>query len=63
MSLRNEQCDIVLKRQVSTRWDGVRQFFEDLRRRAEPEGGFVAIVEVCGFNQWLLSMLAEYECH
>ena len=27
-----------------------------------PEGGFVAIVEVCGFNDWLLKLLAEYGC-
>ncbi len=62
VNLRNEQGDVVLKRQVSTRWGRVRKFFEDLRRRAELEGGFVAIVEVCGFNQWLLKMLAEYGC-
>jgi transposase len=62
VNLRNEQGDVVLKRQVSTRWDRVRKFLEDLRQQAEPEGGFVAIVEVCGFNQWLLKMLAEYEC-
>jgi transposase len=62
VNLRNEQGDVVLKRQVSTQWDRVRKFFEDLRQRAEPEGGFVAIVEVCGFNQWLLKMLVEYGC-
>ena len=27
-----------------------------------PEGGFVAILEVCGFNDWLLKLLAEYGC-
>jgi transposase len=26
------------------------------------EGGFVAIVEVCGFNDWLLQLLPEYGC-
>ncbi|MCH8043846.1 MAG: hypothetical protein IID44_24515 [Planctomycetes bacterium] len=26
------------------------------------EGGFVAILEVCGFNDWLLEMLDEYDC-
>jgi transposase len=52
----------VLRRQVSTRWDRVRAFFADLQAQAEPEGGFAAVVEVCGFNQWLLKMLAEYGC-
>jgi transposase len=33
-----------------------------LRRLAQPEGGFAAIVEICGFNDWLLKMLAEYGC-
>ena len=27
-----------------------------------PKGGFAAIVEVCGFNDWLLKMLTEYGC-
>jgi transposase len=62
VSLRNEAGDVVLRRQVSTEWERVRAFFEELRRLAEAEGGFVAIVEVCGFNDWLLKMLAEYGC-
>lgn len=62
VSIRNEQGDVVLKRQVSTEWDRVRKFFEELRELAEPEGGFLAIVEICGFNDWLLEMLAEYGC-
>jgi transposase len=62
VSIRNEAGDVTLRRQVSTEWDRVRAFFEEVRRQAEPEGGFAAIVEVCGFNEWLLKMLAEYEC-
>ncbi len=62
VNLRDEQGEVLLKRQVSTQWDRVRKFLEDLRRRAEPEGGFMATVEVCGFNDWLLKMLAEYGC-
>ena len=58
VNLRNEQGDVELKRQVSTEWDRVRKFFEELRNQAEPEGGFAAVVEVCGFNHWLLKMLA-----
>jgi hypothetical protein len=33
-----------------------------LRSTSVPEGGFIAIVEVCGFNDWLLKLLAEYGC-
>jgi transposase len=62
VSVRNEAGDVVLRGQVSTQWDRVRAFFEELRRIAEAEGGFAAIVEVCGFNDWLLKMLAEYGC-
>jgi len=62
VNLRDENGEILLKRQVSTRWDRVRAFFEDLRKRSEPEGGFAAIVELCGFNDWLLKMLDEFGC-
>jgi transposase len=60
--IRNEQGDLVLRRQVSTKWERVRAFFEQLREQSDPEGGFVAILEVCGFNDWLLQMLTEYGC-
>ena len=62
VNVRNEQGELVLKRQVSTKWDRVREFFDALRGQAEPEGGFMAVVEVCGFNDWLLKMLDEYGC-
>jgi transposase len=62
VSIRNEAGDVILRRQVSTEWDRVRAFFDELRRLAASEGGFVAIVEVCGFNDWLLKMLPEYGC-
>jgi transposase len=61
--IRNEQGDLVLRRQVSTKWDRARAFFEQLRGESGKEGGFVAILEVCDFNDWLLKMLAEYGCH
>jgi transposase len=62
VNLRNEEGEVVLKRQVSTQWDRVRKFFEELEQQAELEGGFMAIVELCGFNDWLLQMLALYGC-
>jgi transposase len=63
VNVRNEAGDAILRRQVSTEWDRVRVFFEQLQQLAEPEGGFAAIVEVCGFNDWLLKMLTEFGCH
>jgi transposase len=62
VSVRNEAGDVTLRRQVSTEWNRVRAFFDELRRADSPEGGFAAIVEVCGFNDWLLKMLTEYGC-
>jgi transposase len=62
VNLRNEFGDMVLRRQISTEWERVRAFFDELRRLGAAEGGFAAILEVCGFNDWLLKMLAEYGC-
>jgi len=62
VNLRNEAGDVVFHRQVSTRPEKVRQFFEDLAGRTAAEGGYVAIVEVCGFNDWLLDLLPTAGC-
>ena len=62
VNIRNEEGDVLEKRQVSTEWERVRAFFDGLRAQSEPEGGFVTILEVCGFNDWLLEMLEEYGC-
>ena len=59
VNLRNESGDVLLKRQVSTQWLRVRKFLEDVRKQSQAEGGFVAILEVCGFNDWLLKLLVE----
>ena len=62
VNLRNEDGTVILKRQVSTQWEKVRAFFADLAEKAGSEGGFMAILEVCGMNPWLLDMLKEYGC-
>jgi transposase len=59
--VRNEEGDIVLRRQVSTEWKRVRAFWTEIRTMAG-ETSFLAILEVCGFNDWLLKMLSEYGC-
>jgi transposase len=62
VNLRGEDGSVILKRQVSTQWEKVRAFFADLAEKSRPEGGFLAILEVCGMNPWLLEMLKEYGC-
>ena len=62
VNVRNEAGDVVLRRQISTQWEKVRQFFTDLRTDSAADGGFVAILELCGFNHWLLKMLDEFGC-
>jgi transposase len=59
---RNQHGDPTVRRQVSTAWDRVRAFFDEYRGRADAEGGFVAILEVCGFNHWLVHLLRECGC-
>jgi transposase len=62
INLRNENGDVLERRQVSTEWTKVRKFFADVRERAAADGGFVTILEICGFNDWLVKLLAEYGC-
>src|SRR5262245_31480626 len=62
VSVRDESGSVVLRRQVSTRWEKVRAFFCEMRERAAAEGGYVAVLEVCGFNHWLVQLLAEHAC-
>lgn len=58
----NEAGDVIRKRQVSTEWKRVHEFLDDIQERSGPEGGFVAILEVCGFNDWLSKLLVKYGC-
>ena len=51
-----------MRRQVSTRCDKVREFLRWIQAEALREGGFVAIVETCGFEDWLIVLLKEYGC-
>jgi len=58
VNVRDEAGDIVIRKQISTRGDAPRSFLTELSARA----GYVAIVEVCGFNDWLLDLLPECGC-
>lgn len=62
VNLRNESGTVTLRRQVSTQPEKVRTFFSKLRDDTATDGGYVAILEVCGFNDWLLALLTEYGC-
>ncbi len=64
ISLRDESGDVIQARQVSTQPEKVQAFFTALTRDCASRGeSFIAVVEVCGFNGWLLKMLQDYRCH
>jgi len=57
--VRNEDGDTVLRRQVSTRAEKIEAFFQQL---TEMDAQFMAILEVCGFNDWLIEILRKWKC-
>lgn len=57
--VRNEEGDTVLRRQVSTRPGKIEAFFQQL---TEMDPQFIAILEVCGFNDWLVEDLRKWKC-
>jgi len=60
VSLRNESGDVLLRRQVSTRWTKLEEFRKQLHQAAATEK-YVAVVEVCGFHDWLVQWLRQDE--
>ncbi len=63
ISLRDENGDVVQARQVSTQPEKINAFFQRLtRERARNDEPFIAVLEVCGFNDWLIAMLRNYRC-
>jgi transposase len=64
ISLRDENGDVVQARQVSTQPEKINAFFQRLTRERLRDGeSFVAVLEVGGFNDWLIRMLRDYRCH
>ena len=57
--VRNEDGDTVLRRQVSTHPEKIEAFFQQL---TEMDAKFMAILEVCGFNDWLIDVLRKWKC-
>jgi transposase len=64
ISLRDDNGDVLQARQVSTQPEKINTFFQRLTRERLHNGEqFVAVLEVCGFNDWLIRMLRDYRCH
>jgi transposase len=64
ISLRNEDGDVILRRQVSTRWPKLAEFREQLHQASADDEKHVAVVEVCGFHDWLVKWLQQDgRCH
>jgi transposase len=61
VNVRDEGGQVVIRKQVSTRGQAPREFLAQLAERAGADG-YVAIVEVCGFNDWLLDLLPLCGC-
>ena len=60
ISLRDDQGDVVQARQVSTLPEKIQEFFERLKRDFLRDGeSLLAVVEVCGFNDWLRLALGD----
>lgn len=61
VNLRDEVGEVLLQRQVSTEPAKGEAFVSALAARAVAAGGCVAMVEVCGFNDWLLTLLERHQ--
>jgi len=62
VNLRNEKGDVILKEQIRTDHAEIDDFFDKLTRQAGRHRGYMAILEVCGFNHWLIEKLKEFKC-
>ena len=62
INIRNEQGDVLHKGQVSTKPDDIDEFFVAFAKKARKHRGYMAIVEVCGFNDWLLEKFKKTQC-
>ncbi|MCL2711462.1 MAG: IS110 family transposase [Planctomycetaceae bacterium] len=62
INIRNEQGDVIQKGQISTNHTDIDDFFAAFVKKARKHRGYMAIVEVCGFNDWLLAKLQKTRC-
>ena len=61
VNVRDEAGQIVFRKQVGTRGEATREFLTQLAAQAGPDG-YATLVEVCGFNDWLLDLLPTCGC-
>jgi transposase len=62
INIRNEQGDVIQKGQISTNHTDIDDFFDTFAKKARKHRGYMAIVEVCGFNDWLLEKFKKTRC-
>ena len=62
INVRNEQGDVLQKGQIRTNPDEINEFFVAFVKKARKHRGYMAIVEVCGFNDWLLEKFKKTQC-
>ena len=62
INVRNEHGDVVQKGQVSANHADIDNFFATFTKKAAKHRGYMAIVEVCGFNDWLLAKFQKTQC-
>jgi len=62
INIRNEQGNVIQKGQIRTAPAEINAFFDDFVKKARKCRGYMAIVELCGFNDWLLAKLEEKDC-
>src|SRR5229473_1383465 len=60
INLRGEDGEIIMRRQVSTWGEEPTKFLDDVVGR-DP-GGYAAILENCGFHDWLTELLPQHGC-
>jgi len=62
INIRNEQGDVMQKGQISTNHADIDDFFGTFAKKARKHRGYMAIVEVGSFNDWLLEKLKKTHC-
>ena len=62
INVRNEQGDVMQKGQVSTNHADIDEFFSTFAKKSRKHRGYMAIVEICGFNDWLLEKFQKTRC-
>ena len=58
--VRDQDGEVILRRQVSTKPEKIESFFGEI---TDQDRDFAAIVEVCGFNDWLIDVLRTWNCN